>query len=542
MHTVAPTRAESLALQNFERNLSSLDVRQSRLLTWIEDQPIDGEWLFGRDGALTLRDADGVWTGGCSVPRRRSELQLKQLEVRGSVAVFVAPSHAQDLVFALERLNPAQAVIAVVPSFGQLAFMLHCHDFSTAIDAGRLFLVGGSAWDVEFERLLNEQSGLAVPNSFIRLPHANDVDIQPIISTAQPIIARAGEARAAQIARTRETYAPPGKRNVCVVAPMQFRLWNDFGTVAATLMAVTGAENVTLLDSDKPANASPNTLLSAAVNADMLVTMNTARTDLPGILPTDLPWITWLTGARIPSAALAGGNDRLLIAHPSQLEPARRAGWPADQIVVATWPQYGSRTAAGKALSLICDTEPLDTPKELVGYSSHSVLWEAIRAELLQNPFALKRVDDYLQAKLKEVGITDAAFDYGRFVERLIVPAYAQGLARTLAAAGVPFDVWGKGWDRVTPALANVRGPIESSEQLQLALANSAALVHPLVARAGHPVLRTGVPVVAATDANSFVRLAKQALSGRLMAYNDPSPQFDAALIARLVDEVAVLF
>ena len=536
--TAAPTRAAVLAAENFEKNLGALRSRQPRIVDWLEEESPESDWLFARDGTLSGRDGNNRWISGCSVPARLSQIVLRDLTVRGSVACFLVPTHASDLRFTLDKLSAAQAIIVLLPKYAELATMLHCADFTADICHGRLYVIAGPAWDVEFSRLLDEQADLATPSSFIRLPATSEAIIDPLLTAAQSIINAANERRANNVAQLRERYSPPRQNKICIAAPMKFRLWNDFAPAFEAIADAPGKLNVKIFDTDDPANTAPQALVTAACAADVLMTTNTARTDLPGLIPNDLPWISLITGTRVPSAALAGDNDRLLLNHASLQSAALNAGWQTGQIQIVDLPSFLNQPR-GMNLSLICDTACLATPTDLSGYSSHSVLWETLRDELTRNPFALKRIDAYLQQHQERLHIADSAFSKARFIDQLIVPAYAQGLARALIQAKIPVQLFGRGWSQIDGLADSAKGEINSRDDLHTALRSSIALVHPLVSRAGHPVLRSGLPVVAALDANTFLRLARQALNGRLVQINDPTPTLSTATLQTLVSEIS---
>ena len=93
--------------------------------------------------------------------------------------------------------------------------------------------------------------------------------------------------------------------------------------------------------------------------------------------------------------------------------------------------------AAGK-LVMLADTRPLDPPEKISDYSSHAILWDAIRDEILDNPFILNDVAEYLDNRRQQLQIPEENFDRLLFVESLIVPAFAQGICRLLMKLKLP--------------------------------------------------------------------------------------------------------
>jgi hypothetical protein len=330
---------------------------------------------------------------------------------------------------------------------------------------------------------------------------------------------------------------------------MQFRLWNDIGH--AMLQATQGidAAETVVFDADSPTSSSPLALLKAASSCDVILTANTARTDLPGVLPESLPWITWITQPRIPSAALAASNDYLIVTDPALRDAAVRAGWPEARVCLGNWPQVQpaaptARPAGAGCLAIIADTFPLDTPPDLMDYSSHGLLWEYIREELTRNPFALRDdLDGYLATRMAKINIAHANFPRARFIDKLIVPAYQQGLARVLLRGGLPLRLFGAGWDALDEFKPHAAGAISSRQQLQDIAAASAALIHVWPFTLSHPIDALGVPVLTSIRwrrAQDLIATAQTALHARAPAPASASiPRLSASLLASILRTVA---
>ncbi len=518
-----PTRASLRAGENLAANLRALEATQPDLIKAVERVAPDVEWLFGRDGSLTARDTRGRWLAGCSLPRRAAREMLKKLEVSGSVACFLAPPHAAQVAVALEVMRPEQAVVALVPAIEDLAAMLRCDSFAEAIAAHRLWFVAGETWPAQLSDLYELQIGLAPPGQFIRVAASGEDVIEPLIGEAQRAISQLTVRRSERMNAVRsKPWRRLATRRLCVVAPTRFRLWNDLGHALVT--AAKDAEHSgddftwTLYDADDPARGSPLTLATAARECGALLTANTARCDLPGLLPDEMPWVTWVTGARVPRCEAAGPNDVLLVADPHAVESARRTGWTESRVRIATWaPElmaacgFANRVAsvceaasggpghpAPDALAIIADTRTLAAPEELNDYSSHTLLWESIRDELLRNPLAIADADvhAYLMSRLRKMDISPDGFPVQGFIDHLIVPAYQQGVARALLRERRPLALHGNGWQTIPEFAPHAHGPVGSRVQFAERLASSRSLVHVWPTRHAHPVDFTGRPVV----------------------------------------------
>jgi hypothetical protein len=255
-----------------------------------------------------------------------------------------------------------------------------------------------------------------------------------------------------------------------VWAPGAFRLWEDQGAVLQRIARDEGWNGV---DSDDPCQASPVALARMAAECSAVVVANLGRADLPVHLPPQTKVITWLTRPNVPARA---PGDRLLLADPAWRARALAAGWRDEQMTVATWPGWQPRSA-GSGLAVIADTTPIAMPEFVL--SSLNVLWESIVRQIAEDPFVVERdVEAYLIRWQRGVGIADEAIDRGLFIERLIRPAYAQGLVRLLMANGVETRLYGRGWGRIEEFSGKSAGEIATRQELERAAERSAALVH----------------------------------------------------------------
>jgi hypothetical protein len=571
---VAQTLAHSRARDNFAANITALSERQSSVVRDL-NLPGDGEWVFGRDGALTIRDGDKWWTG-CSVPRRAAARALRTLDAGGALACFPAPQHPAYIAEALAILRPNQAVLAILPEKDAMPRFLACEDFSAAITANRLWFIFGEDWPRQVEEFMLANPGMPIPQNFIRAPATGAARFDPMVDPAQQAFSRVTATRAAELEsilampRTSDARNPRQSRELlisdarpdgglCIVAGSHFRLWDDAGLVLAETLDCRGedllsarvedpspqpsrrpgdsstrlpgeGENpaIVRVDIDDPLRAGPLAVAEAAATCDALIAADLGRADLPGIVRDELVWISWITRPRCLAAAGAGPRDRLLLADAA-LEPlARAAGWPSDRIAVAAWPLPNLPASEGvhPGITLIADIGPTGAddaghaggpPKVLDEFSSHRLLWEAIADELSKNPFAAG--DDaraYLARWANRAGVNAADLPEAMFVEKLVLPASHAGLARILAADDIPLRLAGAGWNDLPDLARFAVGPINTRAQLLRLVASSAALLDGWPGRVGHPVRRMGRPILNAISCGpaAFVRQARALLGG----------------------------
>jgi hypothetical protein len=283
---------------------------------------------------------------------------------------------------------------------------------------------------------------------------------------------------------------------------------------------------------DEPLHGSPLAMLSAAVGCNAMVTADVARADMTELLPREMPWVTWLTTPRAPAFAAAGPSDALLVTDAGWKQLAVDAGWPADRVELARWPDLPAIWAADSdrssvdviveppaGMAIIADTWPLDAPERLNDFSSQRLLWNSIREELEAQPLILAGTDpsSYLDDRLTRFSVSGEGLDRGLFVERLIVPCYGQGIARLLLGAGLPLQLYGGGWGDLSEFAAHAAGPIVSRAALREAVIGAAALVHVRPMTHAHPIEATGRPLVRplSKHTDTFIRAAIDALNAR---------------------------
>lgn len=439
----------------------------------IEFATPDGEFVFGRDGYLTLRDVTGAWHSGCSLPHRAALAMLKTMPVSGRVACFLAPTHAAHLRVALDQLRFDQAIIAIMPDACDFEIAMHCDDFSKAIAAHRLFFAVGANWAEELASVFRRNPGLAPPSHFVRLATLSESQFDLLMRGAQKVFSHVANERAEAIkAIWRErAIVKRDEPRACLIAASGFRLWDDAGHALAAVLG--DDDSIVRLDPDDPASTSPLGVAQAAAKADVILSANMYRGDTPaGIVPESIAWVTWVTGPRIPSAKNAGPRDRLILIDDAQRARAIAAGWDSARLSIASWPQTRLADALSREAAVICDVPSLECPESIAQYSSFTVLWESARDELLHDPTVLRDVDQYLADLRRKLSIGDESFPRAAFIDGVILPAWQIGWVRSLLRAGAPIRVYGRGWD-----IPESRGPVETREQLQCAIAHASGLL-----------------------------------------------------------------
>lgn len=518
---VAPSLAAQAAARNFQANVDALDGRQPALAEVMRQTRVTLTWVFARDGFLTGQDATGQWWTWCSLPLRAAEAMLRNMRPRGTTVCFLLPGHAAQLRVALDRLTPRQALIALAADEHGLAVALHCCDFSAEIRAGRLLFAWGQDWPQRMLEVFADHPGLPVPQQFIKTPLINDEQITNLTTVAQQVFAEQGRRAGERLQQLHKTWAPAARQSnrVCVIAPSVFELWKDAGAVLADRLAADPSGDWVCYDPDQPASASGVGLAMAAADCRAVLTVNLSRAQIGAALPPGMPIVTWMTDPPVPAFEAQHPGDGLLLADSGWRGEARAAGWPAKRVAVAEWPAPTELPPApAKAcLAVIADTHDVSEPPQPFELSSHQLLWDLIRGELARNPFVLgTSIAQYLGSRMKRLEIALETLDQHLFVDRLVVPAWQQGLVRILLGAGLPLVLHGRGWDTVDGLQAIAAGPIESRAGVLRASGGATALLHLWPTRHRHPIEALGRPVVrVAGTAEAWVREARAALGVR---------------------------
>lgn len=490
------------AAANVAGNLAAIRDTQPELAERIGQFSATGDWTYARDGALSARADDGTWLGGCSVPRAAARAMLKKLDGNGTTACFLQPFHAAALRVALDQRNPEQAIVAVLPDDHTLLTMLHCEDFSFDIAHHRLWFIAGESWTEQLQSLFTRRPGLPTPTQFIRLRDGNEDAADALIEPARQVIQRQVDTRGRAIAELRGSRrsrrsAELDPQRTCFIAPSRFRLWDDAGHSLGLIAAEMKGRR---FDSDDPASASPLALAQTIAQCDAVVGANAARADAAGIAPLEVPWITWLTTPRVPPFRSAGPHDRLILAEDAWCAIAEAAGWSAGRIYTAAPPPLPIKPLSHDVepgLTVLCNTVILEPPAAIVEMSSHRLLWELIRDELLSNPFLIDPragLMTYLDRWLKRSGIAREAIDARLWIDRLISQAYAQGIVRVLLEKKVPLRLFGDGWREIAPSCW--RGRILTRDAFHRAVQSAQTLLHVWPTQGFHAIDFAGRPVL----------------------------------------------
>lgn len=490
-------KAFAEAAQNYHANLAALESIWCRTTLCVPETMPELEWLYARDGALSARHVDGQWLSSVSIPRRSADRMLGKAQVSGSSAVLIAPTHAQQIRVVLDRLTAQQVLIVIIGGEYMAGTILACADFSGDIRSKRLWLACGPDWPEELNAILEGNEGIAPPSMMIRVPGLNAENVDAILKPCEAILAQHSQNHRTQLnllhSKPRFPRRPPAK--VCVVTG-GFSLWDDASHLLGQLVSNCSAK-IVAVDASRGTNNSSLHLARVADGCDAIVTANISRSDLPQIVPENIPWLTWATQSRLPRAIPSATLDRLIIADASQLDAALAAGWDRSAISVGQEPPRVSSLSRNPLPTIIADLPAINLPRSVEEMSSQRLVWEQIEAEITRNPFCLgKDPIGFVYAVAQQIGLGRAGFPIDTFHTGLVVPCFMRSLALALHGQGVRFAIYGSGWDVLPELSTHWKGPIRNQPEL----ANALALANPLIdvwpGEAVHPARRAGRPLL----------------------------------------------
>jgi hypothetical protein len=509
------TAASQLARKNWQSNLQALSITQPWLSATLGHMPDEVEWVFARDGSLTALEKGRWWTG-CSVPLLAGRTLLKTLAEEPVSSCQLAPVHAGLVRAARELMGKCPALFLAQPDLRSAQMILACHDFSDQISTRRWWIATGQDWLEQFRRMFQENPGLSTPMRFIRTKLTVEDITLPMIKAIQDMFGVVLSARSQQIDQLKALQSVATRsKTILLVGGTEYRLW-DAGTDVLRQQLSRQNADLEPFDTDDALCGSPLALLQRSQGCGCVVSANICRGDCNGLITDQIPWITWMTQPGAPPFNTAGPRDSLILADPQWRSIAQTAGWPAQRVHVCGWPSVpASASPSADSLGIICDTRKIEIPTTIADFSSHRLLWDLIEEELSGNPLVLDDMESYLTNRAAQLNIAFDALDRGRFLHELILPAFQQGLARLLIAAGLPVRIWGKGWGSLPEFVNRTAGAIESEAEFQAAVNSCRALMFAWPKRAAHPIQLTGKPIVyrQGSDRSALIRVVRTILA-----------------------------
>lgn len=544
-HTEGSTPAE-LARRNWESARTALQETQQGELAdrLMRVQLPPAQWVYGRDGSLTPRLAEG-WLAGTGLPEAAAEQVMAGADATKPALCLVAPTHGQQVREMLDRIGPTQTIIALWADVTSAAWALRCVDFSNAIRQGRLWIVAAdeaaSAAEA-LEELFEQEPGLVVPTTLFRPGDADTPDAEQLLSTARAALGRAHAIRDSRIQEAaRPIRVSVAEPRHLVLVPRQFQLWADAPHHLWSTLESQGLDLVPY-DTDHPRNASLLSLACAVQRVTGVFAADTLRTDFGIHLPEDRPWITWVTRPR-EAVPFGGGKDAIVLAEAAWAGDWLAKGWPTDRVAIGEWRHRPTGDAITTEPVLIHDLPDLEPPASVERYSTQRILWEHLAEDLVRIPFLLHEQESpqhLVRRRAEVMGVVDVPT--GLFVSGCVIPAYLRGIGRMLCRAGVHVRLFGTGWESDPVTSPRSHGPVTSREQFEGICEEAPVVVYalpqvlPATAAAGRRLLMTSQH----TEAN-FLAAVRRAIQHPAMVHEVELPLTAPKLmeLARRVGEGA---
>lgn len=514
---LTPTEADlaALAEAHWTRGLAALkQTGLAERLVRVQLPP--ARWMHGRDGSLTARLAEG-WLAGTGLPQAAAEQVMAEADVTKPALCLVAPTHGQQVRDVLDRVGPSQIIIALWADATSAAWAMRCVDLSQPIRDGKLWIVVGDDIPAAAEALralFENQVGLVVPATLYRPGDAAMPEAEQLLVAARDAL---GVAHREREERMRAAAGPASEvaieEHLLVIAPQQFRAWDDAPHRLRTLLDA-GTEKVEAFDSDSPRQASLLALARAVRSARCIFSADTLRADFGEHLPSDRPWISWITRPRAP-VRYRGGRDGVVLAEAAWVPRWVEMGWPMERLTIGEWPVSPMAEATSNEPVLIHDLADLTPPESVARYSTQKLLWQHLADDLLRIPFLLheqESCEHLVRRRAELMGVIDVPV--GRFVAGCVLPAYVRGIGRMLCRAGVHVRLFGRGWDEDPVTAPRAHGPVTSREQFDRICGEAPAVIFahpatlPATAAGGPRLLLTGRH----TEAN-FLPAVRRALT-----------------------------
>lgn len=526
-----------IAQRNWEKAMAALQATQQKesaeRLARVQLPP--AEWVYGRDGSLTARLAEG-WLAGTGLPEAAAEQVMAGADATKPALCVVSPTHGQQVREILGRIGPSQTIIALWSDVTSAAWALRCVDFSADVRAGRLWIVvadGPESAASALEALFEREAGLVVPTTLYRPGDAETPEAERLLNVARDALARAHADREARMqeAVARPTVSVTPERHL-VLAPQRFELWADAPHHLLATLEAEGADLVAY-DSDHPRQASLLALAQAVLGAKTVFSADTLRADFGKHLPADRPWVSWITRRRVPPA-FRGGRDAVVLAEAGWAGAWLEKGWPTERVTVGEWRHRPTGEARSTEPVLIHDLPDLSAPASVARYSTQRLLWEHLAEDLVRIPFLLHEQEspEHLVRRRAEVmGVVEVPT--GLFVSGCVIPAYLRGIGRMLCRAGVHVRLFGRGWDADPVTAPHSHGPVTSREQFEAICDEAPAIIFalptvlPATAAAGRRVLKTAH----FTEAN-FLTGVRRAIMHPTLAHEAELPLTGRKLMA----------
>jgi hypothetical protein len=198
------------------------------------------------------------------------------------------------------------------------------------------------------------------------------------------------------------------------------------------------------IDAGRAVEASLLRFVRASASTDVIVSIDSSRSDQPIAGLETTPWIT-VALTRVAPANLVRPADRVVVADAAGARAARAVGWPASQVVVRSLqPTVAVR---GRDVGILADVSAPAVPDSIERYSSQKLVWEGFIATIRSGRPIAQSPPELITLLAQAHGVDPADLPMSVMLTQLIESELALHTARQLVGVGVRPLLFGRGWD-----------------------------------------------------------------------------------------------
>jgi hypothetical protein len=414
----------------------------------------------------------------------------------GRNVLLVGLGEGSELRLLLDRLGPHQAVMVVEEQAWSAALALRLHDFSEALQVGRMPLfVGPAAWD-DLRQFLLDHNGYLMPERLLSWPWFDAKAVADLSARLLELGRQVGQRRAERLANLRENRTAvsciAAGRTIALISnvaqPRIHRLADRLSHAAEQL----GWSTLRLV-LDEPSTVHPLAAeeAMAASTPAMHLLLETGPQSLQYRLPPGplavvcdhrMPLATeWVKS--LPAAA------SLFVATEAQRSQAIGTGRPAERVhmlIPAASPSPPTSRREGDKTRVLVLADGTDSSASAAGLhlASHCQLWDAATAIIEEycDSYTDEKAAEVLAAAERRLKIRlDSEDVRAGLIERIrnaLAPAVVRrAYCTALTQAGVDFDLHGDAWTGDPGLSSHWQGPWPKPWMVREALAGAGAVV-----------------------------------------------------------------
>ncbi len=462
-------------------NLAALAVQEPALAEELRAAVLPDHWrpAIAVDGFTTFRieepGAPAAWLGQTAAPLTRARSRLGAFDPAGKNPALPTCGAGAELDYLLTRLPAHVAVFVFEADLRVVAAVLHTHDWSAAIGAGRCIFVPPDHEYSFLTTLMATCPGLLPPGEILLPDLAPATRIAELRALGERLHRETSERRNMALAElggprgllaspsTTAALSPTATPRLALLAlrpqPLAIRAAECLARAADRLGWPALHRATTAPHSVHPL---AHCRALAEFRPDVTIYAGGPTPRLPLTVPG--PNCVWLLDELDSRAELPDDSTLYLAASPTIAAGARRSGVREENLLDWYWgceaaPAVSAPSAPAAAILVVADLP--DPRPETCGIqrSTHQKLWAqlgTVVAQAWETPRILEPAKLLVHAEHRcQVEIRDPAMRESllRLIERVLIPAVAlEHIIYVVAAADFEVLSVGRGWERALEA------------------------------------------------------------------------------------------